>query len=152
MRIGELAVRTGVSVRSLRYYEQQGLLAPRRTSSGQRLYGFEHEAIVGNIRDLLDAGFCSSVIATLIPALSQPGTAGEELGAAFDAARDRLVSEKRAIEKELAALEMLRSRWVLAPDAHVRDDSESHDDPTDSPAASFDHRDRRLRRGAPFLP
>jgi DNA-binding transcriptional MerR regulator len=32
MRIGELAARTGVSVRALRYYEEQELLAPERTS------------------------------------------------------------------------------------------------------------------------
>lgn len=28
MRIGEISARTGVSVRMLRYYEEQGLLAP----------------------------------------------------------------------------------------------------------------------------
>ena len=30
MRIGELAEQAGVSVRSLRYYEQHGLLEPER--------------------------------------------------------------------------------------------------------------------------
>jgi DNA-binding transcriptional MerR regulator len=34
MRIGELADATGVSVRSLRYYGEQGLLAADRTPSG----------------------------------------------------------------------------------------------------------------------
>jgi DNA-binding transcriptional MerR regulator len=38
MRIGELAARTGVSERSLRYYEEQGLLVANRTSGGQRRY------------------------------------------------------------------------------------------------------------------
>ncbi len=38
MRIGELAAKAGVSVRALRYYEEQGLLAATRTSSGQRTY------------------------------------------------------------------------------------------------------------------
>ena len=38
MRIGELARRTGVSERSLRYYEQQALLAADRTPGGQRDY------------------------------------------------------------------------------------------------------------------
>ena len=31
MQIGELSARTGASVRMLRYYEEQGLLEPRRT-------------------------------------------------------------------------------------------------------------------------
>lgn len=39
MRIGELARRTGVSERMLRYYEQEGLLRPARTTSGYRDYG-----------------------------------------------------------------------------------------------------------------
>ncbi|AEW99600.1 putative transcriptional regulator (plasmid) [Streptantibioticus cattleyicolor NRRL 8057 = DSM 46488] len=39
MRIGELARRSGVSERSLRYYEQQGLLRSQRTPGGQREYG-----------------------------------------------------------------------------------------------------------------
>ncbi|MBA2949805.1 MerR family DNA-binding transcriptional regulator [Streptomyces himalayensis] len=38
MRIGELARRTAVSERSLRYYEQQGLLSSRRTPGGHREY------------------------------------------------------------------------------------------------------------------
>ena len=38
MKIGELAQQAGVSVRALRYYEEQGLLSPERTPSGQRRY------------------------------------------------------------------------------------------------------------------
>lgn len=38
MRIGELAERIGVSPRSLRYYEQQGLLSPSRAANGYREY------------------------------------------------------------------------------------------------------------------
>jgi DNA-binding transcriptional MerR regulator len=41
MRIGDLAAKAGVSVRSLRYYEEQGLLAATRTASGQRTYDAE---------------------------------------------------------------------------------------------------------------
>ncbi|MCD5354423.1 MerR family DNA-binding transcriptional regulator [Kineosporia mesophila] len=38
MRIGELADRTAVSIRSLRYYEEQGLLPPERNDGGRRTY------------------------------------------------------------------------------------------------------------------
>jgi hypothetical protein len=40
LRVGELAGRTGVTVRTLHHWEAMGLLVPdRRTSSGHRLYG-----------------------------------------------------------------------------------------------------------------
>jgi len=38
MRISELAQATGVSIRSLRHYEQKGLLRPRRLDNGYRDY------------------------------------------------------------------------------------------------------------------
>ncbi|MGA9276289.1 MerR family transcriptional regulator [Ilumatobacter sp.] len=40
MRIGEVAARSGMTVRTLRYYEEIGLVAPTgRTDAGYRLYG-----------------------------------------------------------------------------------------------------------------
>ncbi|MFI5897699.1 MerR family DNA-binding transcriptional regulator [Actinoplanes sp. NPDC051513] len=38
MRIGDLSAATGASTRSLRYYEEQGLLTSTRTPGGQRVY------------------------------------------------------------------------------------------------------------------
>ncbi|MFD9283808.1 MerR family DNA-binding transcriptional regulator [Streptomyces mirabilis] len=38
MRVGELARRTGVTVRALRYYEAAGLVVPRRLTNGYRDY------------------------------------------------------------------------------------------------------------------
>lgn len=40
MKIGELSIRTGISVSAIRYYERQGLLGePERSESGYRRYG-----------------------------------------------------------------------------------------------------------------
>lgn len=36
--IGDLAQELGVSTRTIRYYEERGLLDPQRTSGGQRIY------------------------------------------------------------------------------------------------------------------
>ncbi len=66
MRIGELSARTGVSVRLLRYYEEQELLAPRRTASGQRLFDEADVATVGRIRRLLAAGLGTRTIRTIL--------------------------------------------------------------------------------------
>ncbi|MEV0352159.1 MerR family transcriptional regulator [Nonomuraea sp. NPDC050680] len=57
MRIGELAERTGVSTRSLRYYEEHGLLTARRGSNGYRDYAEEDIKLVSEIRALLSVGF-----------------------------------------------------------------------------------------------
>ena len=92
MRIGELSARSGISARSLRYYEEQRLLSPKRTAGRQRVYTAAHLTLVLQIRKLFQAGFCSSVISELLPALNLPTRDNAALYAAFDAATTRLVS------------------------------------------------------------
>ncbi|MET7641035.1 MerR family transcriptional regulator [Streptomyces sp. NPDC005438] len=72
MRIGELASAAGVSVRSLRYYEEQGLLTPTRTSGGQRRYGQADLERVTFVQRLLAAGLSSRTIAELMPCVDAP--------------------------------------------------------------------------------
>lgn len=69
LRIGEVAQRAGVSVRALRYYEQQGLLEAERTPAGQRL--FEAGAVdrVRLYQQFFDAGLTSRHIAELLPCI-----------------------------------------------------------------------------------
>lgn len=73
MRIGELSRRTGVSARSLRYYEEQGLLTSSRSDAGQRHYPDVAVGRVALIRRLFDAGMSSQVIATVLPCVDVPG-------------------------------------------------------------------------------
>ncbi|WP_300268233.1 MerR family transcriptional regulator [Microbacterium sp.] len=70
MRIGEVAARAGVSRRSLRYYEEQGLLEATRSSSGQRHYGEDHVRRVRLIQTFFAAGLSSSTIRELIPCMA----------------------------------------------------------------------------------
>ena len=57
MRIGDAAAATGATPRALRFYEQNGLLPPpRRTATGQRVYGPREVARIRVIRQLLDLG------------------------------------------------------------------------------------------------
>ncbi|MFI6071487.1 MerR family transcriptional regulator [Actinoplanes sp. NPDC051343] len=73
MRIGELSGRTGVNERLLRYYEEQGLLRPDRLPSGYRVYAESDVQTVGRIRSLLTAGLSTSVIASVLPCVSEDG-------------------------------------------------------------------------------
>lgn len=69
MKIGELARRTGVSERSLRYYEQQDLLTSTRTAGGQREYTERAVDRVIRVQELFAAGLSSKKIALMLPYL-----------------------------------------------------------------------------------
>ncbi|GAA3641501.1 MerR family transcriptional regulator [Kineosporia mesophila] len=70
MRIGDLSARTGVSQRSLRYYENQGLLSTTRSPGGQRHYDEADVPRVQEIRAFLAAGLPTRVIAGLLNGLA----------------------------------------------------------------------------------
>ncbi|MCK7623006.1 MerR family transcriptional regulator [Streptomyces sp. RS10V-4] len=67
MRIGELARRTGVSTRVLRYYEQRGLLCAGRDPNGYRTYDADAVDTVTRIRELLATGLNTDAIRALLP-------------------------------------------------------------------------------------
>jgi DNA-binding transcriptional MerR regulator len=67
IRIGHVARSAGVSVRAVRYYEQQGLLDADRTPSGQRLYRPAAIERVRLVRQMYAAGLTSRTIAALLP-------------------------------------------------------------------------------------
>lgn len=71
MRIGELSRLTGVSIRSLRYYEEQNLLHPARRCSGYREYQDSDVPLVHRIQALLAAGLGTRTIEHVLPCLTQ---------------------------------------------------------------------------------
>ena len=54
MRIGELSERTGISLRSIRYYEEKGLISPHRMENGYRLYSESDVERIKFVQLLLD--------------------------------------------------------------------------------------------------
>ncbi|MFG1214586.1 MerR family transcriptional regulator [Xanthobacter flavus] len=67
MRIGDLSKRTGVSIRMLRYYEEEGLLTPPRLASGYREYSEAEEQVARRIRLLSEAGLKLDTIRRRLP-------------------------------------------------------------------------------------
>lgn len=109
MRIGELAERTGVSVRSLRYYEQQGLLASERTTGGHREYAEHAVDRVIRIQELFAAGLSSKKIALMLPCMRDADGGPSEI------ATPRLVADLTAERTRIDRLigDLVRSRGVL---------------------------------------
>lgn len=66
MRIGELAERTGVSTRVLRYYEQQGLLAPARGGNRYREYGEQDVARAQQVALMVRSGLPTRLIKAVL--------------------------------------------------------------------------------------
>lgn len=102
MRIGELARRTGVSTRALRYYEEQNLLTAERSNSGQRHYPETAVARILLVRELFTAGLSSKTIAELTPCVID-GKATPEL-------LDRLAVERGHIDQHIVDLTHTRDR------------------------------------------
>lgn len=105
MRIGELAARSGVSVRSLRYYEEQGLLASTRSAGGQRHYTDHDVERVAFIQRLYAAGLSSRTIAELLPCVDAPSEDNS------DAALERMAEERDRLSEHIA--DLVRTRDAL---------------------------------------
>ncbi|WP_394216685.1 MerR family transcriptional regulator [Brachybacterium vulturis] len=92
LSIGELSSHTGVSPRSLRYYEEQGLLTPRRTAAGHRRFDAEAVDRVLLVQRLFAAGLSSTEIAPVLPVLCGVHDTAGSL-AALRVHRERLARE-----------------------------------------------------------
>lgn len=116
MRIGELARLTGVSRRSLRYYEQQGLLASDRGHDGRghRSYDGEAVATVAHIRALLSAGIPTALIYDLLPCVQEVGPVLQQCAAPV------LQEQLDKLDQQLDGLTTARARLagVLAAAVH----------------------------------
>ncbi len=64
--IGEVAKRTGLTLRALRFYEGRGLVKPLRTAGGRRVYGRGELARLNAAVALKRAGFSLAKIADLL--------------------------------------------------------------------------------------
>jgi len=114
MRIGEVAALAGVSVRALRYYEEQGLLVPERSASGQRRYSHEAVDRVRFIQDLYAAGLGSKAVLQILPCM--------EHGGLTDEMHERLQAERARVQAQLEALTATRDKL----DDVIRMGRESH--------------------------
>jgi DNA-binding transcriptional MerR regulator len=104
MRIGDLAAHSGVSVRALRYYEEQGLLVADRSQSGQRHFGEDAVERVHFIQAMYAAGLSSRNIATLLPCIDTGHTDAQQRSM-LDAERSRIAAKITELHASLRRLD-----------------------------------------------
>lgn len=123
MRIGKLAELAGVSVRSLRYYEEQGLLTSTRSAGGQRHYTEADAGRVHFLQRLYAAGLSSRTIVELLPCAEAPSEHNS------DAALERMAQERDRISEHIADLVQTREALdgLIATAREYRESLRSND-------------------------
>ena len=103
MKIGELADRTGVPQRMLRYYEQQDLLSPERSDNGYRSYREEDVDRVHRVRSLIRSGMPTRLIRIVLEMEDETWTRKCTRDFA-----ETLAEELRGIEDKISCLTLSR--------------------------------------------
>ncbi|WP_313815784.1 MerR family transcriptional regulator [Citricoccus sp.] len=120
MKIGELAKRTGVPTRMLRFYEEQGLITPRRLENGYREYEDYLVHRVRKIRGLLDSGIPTRIIGDMLPCLNN--TEATVVADPDPKLREMLVEQRDKMAERISFLEQNRdalTRYIEAMDRAV---------------------------------
>ena len=121
MHIGELAERTGLSLRTIRHYDDVGLLpATARTEGGFRVYAEADVDRLLHIKRMKPLGFSLEEIAELL-AILEPGAAGRgttdddgEAGAAVRAGKSRDYLERARRERGKLARYLAQADELIA--------------------------------------
>ena len=107
-KVGELAKRAGLSVRTLHYYEEVGLLAPSyRTQSGHRLYDESDIVRLQQIMSLRQLGFSLDEIRDCLN--QSDFSLGRVIELHISRLREQIESERRLCDRLEAIAASLRS-------------------------------------------
>lgn len=108
MRIGELAARVGVNPKTIRFYEERGLLPdPDRLPSGYRDYGPDDEARLGFIKTAQRLGLALNEIAEILEFKERDQRPCDYVLSLLDAQVtdiDQRISELESLRRDLIAL------------------------------------------------
>lgn len=127
MKISEAARASGVSARSLRHYEDEGLIVPGRCGNGFRDYCQSTVDRVLAIRSLLESGLPIRLIREVLPGRTGGSDAGTDVVCA------QFLGEVQRHRDRLAARIAVLSGRQAALDAYLR---EARGGPNPGPANS----------------
>ena len=105
MTVGELAKRMGTTVRTLQYYDREGLLPPSSESEGgRRLYTDKDMIRLYQIQSLKSLGFSLNAIKNCLMSLDTPADVAQMLAQQASAIREKI----RCLTQSLEAIEKLK--------------------------------------------
>lgn len=161
LSIGQLAKRANVSNRTLRYYEELGLIHP--IERGENRYRYYHEnqlERLANIRMLQDSGFSlKEIVASMTPDLSESKNPMDQKGQdlarkIFDAIQgqaNKLIERQKEIEqtiKELqATMEQLKACFSCETSHNLADCAKCNRGPLELTSAAKMTASRALLNG-----
>ena len=115
MTIGALAAQCGVTVRTLRYYEEMDLIGPvKRTSGKYRLYNKHSLKRVNAILALQDLGYALEEIVETLGAYSQANGCAKSAQIALT--ERSLALQQRSIEGKLKQLRQMKKDILVRVD------------------------------------
>lgn len=111
LKVGELARKTGKTVRALRFYEELGLLRPKtRTEGGFRLYASDDVRRVEVVCQLQELGLSLEDIAGIVRAWQKSRRSPEET----ERLREKLESAHRQAHEKIEKLLALAREFEVA--------------------------------------
>lgn len=115
LKVGELAKLTGVSIRTLHYYDEIGLLSPRHSPSGYRLYGEKDVVRLQQVRSLRHLGLSLQEISNCLSG------SGYSLHHVIDLHISNLRQQIAMQNKLLGRLESISTHLALTGEASIED-------------------------------
>ena len=109
-KIGEVANLLKITVRTIRYYEEEGLIEPHRTNGGSRLYTEQHINRLKAIIHLTNNGFSLEVV-SLIGNTRETCSTGDEGSKKISSIIDNSIAD---IEAKINNLNILKSELADA--------------------------------------
>ncbi|WP_151484092.1 MerR family transcriptional regulator [Streptomyces albicerus] len=121
MQIGEVSERTGLSLRTIRHYEDVGVVASsERSTGGFRLYTEAEVRRLALVRRMRPLGFCLEDVRALLDVLERLPDAGGPLPESDEEAHEELVAmlRKYRVEADARCVDLRRELASAEEFAH----------------------------------
>ena len=106
-RIGEIAAKCAISERTIRYYDEEGLISSQRSAGGHRWYRDEDIVYIKRILELKELGFSLAEIRRIIELKAEDESGNKRRAELLSQYRQKLSADVRRVEALQAHIDEL---------------------------------------------